>query len=628
MSRSLVIAEKPSQARNIKAAIGSEHGEVLSAVGHLLRPLLPHEHNPDWKKWQPLVFLQPTNERYFKLRRDDEAYKKEYLSRIEKSLKTADTVIIATDPDREGQMIGQNLVEFFRFKGAVKRVIFNAEDKKTLRDAFRKQRSNNDFLPLFQAGRARQQADQIVNLSHTRAASVMWGKMGCVTIGIGRVKSAVLGMICLREEEIVNFNAKPYFVLQAEFQEGFALIHTPDAQISEKDVAEKLAAEDAKVCSSTLKVTTKKGCRELPPLFFNLNDLQKATGWNPKKTLDVLQSLYENEKLLTYPRSECRYLPESMISTAEPLFATLTSLYGISAQHPVVRKGNAYSDTKMKNFPHHAIIPNPNVVTASLVAVLAGDKRTLFDIVAHRYILQHSEDHIFDEVRIRCSINSRLYETRQKKISVSGWKSLLIREKKDSDATALSAEVRDGQKGHIDNVVAKEKIPVPPKRYTLAGLPAAMESAHRLIKDKAMRDTLKNKKGVGTPATRATIIDGLEEQKQIVVNKSVVKPTPFGMDLWRRLLDIAPDIVSVEKTAQMEAQLEKAENNDISSDEVFGVLVREGEKSFEAIKRAGKQSIDSIPERSCSKTPSSKRRTFIRRSFPKKSLKNYETTDK
>lgn len=214
-NQSVVLCEKPSQARNIRAAIGDSHGRILAARGHLLTLREPQEVNPEWEKWSTAILLP------------DRPYGKKQawgagdaLRQVREALKTAGTLVIATDCDREGLVIGRELADWLNFKGTVLRAIFGAEDRKTLIDAFNSLVPIGEFDGLYAAGQAREQADQVFNLSLTRTVSFHLGGHG-KAIGIGRVRTPTLGIICRREQEIEGFVPKPYYIVTASCrQEG------------------------------------------------------------------------------------------------------------------------------------------------------------------------------------------------------------------------------------------------------------------------------------------------------------------------------------------------------------------------------------------------------------------------
>ena len=319
----LIITEKTSQAKDLAAALGSRYGKILPAEGHLLRLAEPDEIDPAWKRW-PCMLLKPDG--LYPTRPAAGGNKSAKLKAIAAALKSCEMVIIATDCDREGQLIGQEILEHLRYRGGVQRALFTAQIPKTLSQAFATLKPNREMRPLYEAAVARQQADQIFNLSLTRAATktlLAPGARG--VIGIGRVKTSTLGIVCLRELEIRKFQPEDFFevVAQAHVAAGsFAMRHAPPAKLRIKDRARAEAivrAADGYRGPLSVKV---EQCRQGPPKLFDLPSLQKTCGqrwgWTADKTLAIAQELYDGDgkKLITYPRAEARYLSENQVADA------------------------------------------------------------------------------------------------------------------------------------------------------------------------------------------------------------------------------------------------------------------------------------------------------------------------
>ncbi|MCY4405149.1 MAG: DNA topoisomerase, partial [Rhodospirillaceae bacterium] len=320
MTRQIVITEKASQAKDVRAAVGSRYGAVLAAEGHLLDLCEPEDVNPAWKRWSTAL-LKPDG--LYGTKPATGGNKAAKLKAIRAALKTADRVWLATDCDREGQLIGQEILEHCRYRGEVMRVMFTAQDAETIRAAFRRARPNGEHARLYEAAVARRQADQIYNLSLTRTATVTLGRGSRGVIGIGRVKTPTLAIACRRELEIRDFVPVGYFevVAAAHADDGeFSMRHAPKERIVERGKAEAVV-EAARDFEGPLGVRVEDK-RQRPPRLHDLPSLQKLCslrfGWTASKTLEVAQELYDGEgkKILTYPRAEVRYLPESAAADA------------------------------------------------------------------------------------------------------------------------------------------------------------------------------------------------------------------------------------------------------------------------------------------------------------------------
>ena len=318
MADQIVITEKSSQAKDVRAAVGSRYGEILPAEGHLFDLLEPEDVVPEWKRWSPIL-LRP--EGLYGTRPAEGGNKAAKLKVIREALRTAKRVWLATDCDREGQLIGQEILEHYEYRGQVMRVLFTAQDQQTIREAFGRARPNAEYSRLYAAAVARRQADQIYNLSLTRTATVILGQGSRRVIGVGRVKTPTLAIVCMRELEIRNFVPIAYFevVATAKVAGGhFQMRHAPQEQILKREIAETVVnAAQGFEGALGIRVEDK---RQGPPKLHDLPSLQKLCGsrfgWPASKTLEVAQELYDGQgkKIITYPRAEVRYLPQSLIS--------------------------------------------------------------------------------------------------------------------------------------------------------------------------------------------------------------------------------------------------------------------------------------------------------------------------
>ena len=584
----LIITEKSSQARDLRAALGERFGEILPAEGHLLRLAEPHEVNPDWKNWA-CELLKPDG--LYPTQVAAGGSRSAKFAAIAAALKRCDQVILATDCDREGQLIGQEILEHLQYRGEVRRALFTAQDPKSLRQAFDKLKPNREMLPLYHAAVARQQADQIFNLSLTRTVTktlVARGTKG--VIGIGRVKTPTLAIVCLREIEIQNFKIEKYFeILATATVEGgtFVMRHAPSAKarITLRAVADSIVKAAAKF-QGPLGVMVEER-RQAPPRLYDLPSLQKTCGqrwgWGADKTLAIAQSLYDGEgkKLLTYPRAEARHLAENQISDVPVIVGAMTQLRGfahLQIDPPVIRRGKSghFCDKALEGVSHHAIAPNVNVMDdlEARIARLSDDEKRLFALVCRSYLAAVMPDFEYRQTVVTMTVPVVLPETDARmqaefratgRIPLKqGWKAAFGAvepdaegaKKPDAEADQALPQLANGQMSTLSRPRVQTKETSPPPRYSEGTLVDAMQNAWRFIKEEVLRERLKEAKGIGTPATRAEIIKGLKAQGLLAADGKLVVPTPVGMQVFELLRGAAPVLVDPGTTAVWEMRLD------------------------------------------------------------------------
>ena len=571
MTRQIVITEKASQAKDVRAAVGSRYGAVLAAEGHLLDLCEPEDVNPAWKRWSTAL-LKPDG--LYGTKPATGGNKAAKLKAIRAALKTADRVWLATDCDREGQLIGQEILEHCRYRGEVLRVLFTAQDAETLRAAFRRARPNGEHARLYEAAVARRQADQIYNLSLTRTATVTLGRGSRGVIGIGRVKTPTLAIACRRELEIRDFVPTKYFEVVATAQaEGgaFRMRHAPKERIVERAKAEAVA-EAAREFEGPLGVLVEDK-RQRPPRLHDLPSLQKLCssrfGWSASKTLEVAQELYDGEgkKILTYPRAEVRYLPESAAADVPRIVAGLRSGRAYAdipvPSPPVVRKGRngAFHDKGLEGASHHAIVPNVNRIgdLREVWPRLTADEKKLFDAVARSYLASVMPDYRYRQTTVTMDVRGFEFRATGRQPIEAGWRGAFPDwspdDEKGESAQALPA-LRDGETARLRDPGIEDKETRPPPRYREGTLIEAMQNAWRFVEDEALRERLREAKGIGTPATRAEIISGLKRQGFLTAQGKNVVPTDRGLALFGVLKRADAALVDPGVTAELECLLD------------------------------------------------------------------------
>ena len=496
------------------------------------------------------------------------------LRAIREALRTAKRVWLATDCDREGQLIGQEILDHCGYRGLVMRVLFTAQDTQTIRDAFSRAKPNTEYSRLYAAAVARRQADQIYNLSLTRTATVILGQGARRVIGIGRVKTPTLAIVCKRELEIQKFVPIAYFevVAIAKVAGGsFQIRHAPQARIDKRKIAQDVI-DSAHDYAGPLDVRVEDK-RQGPPKLHDLPSLQKLCssrfGWSASKTLEVAQELYDgqNKKIITYPRAEVRYLPQSLIADVPKIVAGLRVGQSFSVipvpEPPIVRRGasGVFYDKGLEGASHHAVIPNVNTIDKlqKVWPSLSSDENKLFDIIARAYLAALMPDFRYQQTTV--TLDARGYEFRAsgRQSTELGWRAAfpewqLADEK--GDEAQLIPPMQNGDTGQLQNSKIEDKETRPPPRYNEGTLIEAMQNAWRFVDDEVLRERLKEAKGIGTPATRAEIIGGLKRQSFLMAQGKHIVPTEAGLSLYGLLKQADPALVDPGVTAQLECLLD------------------------------------------------------------------------
>ena len=577
----LYIAEKPSLATAIAKYLGGftksktafEKGDtkVTWCYGHVFATVEPEEYDPKYHRWTvsdlPII---PSNW-ILKPRADA----KEQVKAIKEMLQWADVVIHAGDPDREGQLLVDEVLEYYDYKGTVKRILINATDDTSLKRAFDSILENSQFKNLSEAGLGRSKMDWLLGMSGTRLYTLRYQHLGGKgKLNVGRVQTPTLALVVNREHEIINFKEQKFFDIHATISvdnEQFKgkLVH--EGYIVEQSEAEALMSACKAAGTATIKEWAVNDKKEAPPLPYSLDSLQgymnKKVGWSPKKTLDITQKLYEM-KYVSYPRSDCNYLPMGQYSDAHDILdaisrgSTLPSDFSSHANTSLQSK--CFNDKKIT--AHHAIIP-----TREAPSGLDADQQLLYDEIALRYILQWYPAMEFTETKYVFSVASEDFSGRSVFIRDKGFKALIGSNKEDEDTNDVSVAQKavtatTGDSVPVSDVDYKEGVTKPPKRFTEGTLLTAMANIHRFVSDPEFKEKLKEIKGIGTPATRSTIIAGLIDNGFLSLDGKSLRPTALGEELVKNIPSIitAPDM-----TAKMELSLMDVEKGTTSLNAVM-----------------------------------------------------------
>jgi DNA topoisomerase-3 len=633
----LFIAEKPSLARAIADVLPGPQqrrtgyiecgrGDVVTwCAGHILELAEPEAYRPEYKTWA-IEHLPITPEKWKLSVSAPDLFKT-----IKTLLPNAREVVHAGDPDREGQLLVDEVLEHLSYRGSVSRILVSDLNPAAVRKALERLQPNAKFRGLYDSARARQRADWLYGLNLTRLYTVL-GRAGGHDgiLSVGRVQTPLLGLIVRRDLEIEGFTSKPFFTLTAEVTSSggsFAATWVPgEAAAPYLDDEKRLlhrAHADALVrrCSGQpgrVARCSRERKAEPPPLPYSLADLQvdagKRLGLTPKETLDACQALYETHRLTTYPRSDCSYLPEGQFAQASVVLDAITrNAPGLatlaSAATPSMRS-RAWADSKVT--AHHAIIPTP-VARAS--GQLPEVERRLYELIARRYIAQFYPPFEFHQTLIELEVAGERFSASGRQPLAQGWRGVIAAapvevddaEPPDDGASpkATLPLLRDGEQISVTRVAVVEKKTAPPKRFTDATLVQAMTGIARFVADPRIKQLLRETDGIGTPATQAAIIQTLYDRKFIDKKGRHIVSTSVG----RALIQILPTVATTpDMTALWESAMKKIVTGEMTlATFLDGVLRQLGE----LIARGRSRGSLSVPgARPC---PAAGCRGFLRR---------------
>jgi DNA topoisomerase-3 len=595
MTKTLVIAEKPSVGRDLASALpGSfEKNEaylegddyvITWAVGHLVQLAEPEEYDEKWKKWRmaDLPIVPPDG---FKLTPRDAKSKKQ-LNQILKLLKREDVdrVINACDAGREGELIFAYIFDLY-LQGLKKkeepkpvdRLWISSMTKQAIREGFEKLRPAEQLKQLEAAARSRSEADWLVGMNATRAATIRGRAWVGGVVSLGRVQTPTLAMMVKREREIQAFTPQPYRLVHATFdprggQNKYAGLWFEKDETRIFKPLERADEIVAKVSGKegTVAKVERKEQSERAPLLYDLTSLQRDAnrryGFSARRTLQAAQSLYEAKKAITYPRTSSRYLSGDMVPQLKIVASTLEPIsdYQESARYvmrldqlPLARVVN---DAKVDD--HHAIIPTD---ISHDVDKLTPDERRVFDLVARRFLAVFHPPARYARTTIVTEVEEESFRTRGKVTLEAGWRGVYGVEaddaskqsEEDEGEGAELPELVQGQTVLCVNAEREDKETKPPPRYSEATLLSAMETAGKLIDDEELREAMKDS-GLGTPATRAETIETLIRREYIERVGKDLQPTPKGIQVITMLEE--HKITSPELTGEWEHKLSEIEH--------------------------------------------------------------------
>ena len=534
MGKTLVIAEKPSVARDLAGALPGSFKQskdkthlvgddyvVTWAIGHLVGLAEPDAYDAKLKKWRFADL--PILPEEFKLVPNDDKAKKQ-LSAIHRLIKDdeIEEIVNACDAGREGELIFAYVYDTSGSDKPVKRLWLNSMTKKAIEDAFGHLLPGEEMERLQAAARSRSEADWVVGMNATRAASIRLRAAFDGAVSLGRVQTPTLALVARREEEIRAFKPEPYWLVEASFAATEERLYA-GRYLGGKRIAEDEAArivEDTKDQPGEITKLEKKEEKERAQLLYDLTSLQRHAntlyGFSARRTLGAAQKLYEDHKAITYPRTNSRYLTGDMVSEIRPT----AELVG---HNPQYRKGAEYvtsltelplgrvvNDAKVSD--HHALIPTKSEHDISR---MGADELKVYDLVVKRFLAIFHPDAVYERTRVETTVAEHVFRTSGRVLMEAGWKGVYgeepdsqERREEDSGGDQLLPKLEQGEAVETREVESLRKETQPPRRFTDASLLGAMETAGKDIDDAELREAMKDS-GIGTPATRAQIIERL-----------------------------------------------------------------------------------------------------------------------
>jgi DNA topoisomerase-3 len=597
MTKTLVIAEKPSVGRDLSKVLpgpfskgegvleGPDH-IITWAVGHLVQLADPDEYDEKYAKWRmPDLPIVPKK---FKLVVRDERSKKQ-MTVVKRELDRDDIgqVVNACDAGREGELIFAYLYEKAGSKLPVQRLWLNSMTNSAIKDAFASLRPSEEFHTLEEAARSRSEADWIVGMNATRAATIRLRSSFDGAVSLGRVQTPTLAILARREQEIRDFVPEPYWVVDARF------LALPAGDVGEDQSPRRaydgrfhaganprIASEDeakaiVAACegnTGTITKVEKRESKDRAPLLYDLTSLQRDAssrfGFTARRTLGAAQRLYEEHKALTYPRTNSRYITSDMIPDIKPIASLVGGQreYAAAAAYvtglDMLPLGRVVNNEKVSD--HHAIIPT--LAERHPVDKMDPDDLKIYDLVVRRFLAVFHPEAVFENTRVETTVADRVFRTRGRLLLVPGWRGVYgegvsadavqAGDDDDEGADQQLPKLEQGEQSRVHRIDSKAKETKPPRRYSDGSLLDAMETAGKLVDDEAMREAMKES-GIGTPATRAAIIERLLQVGYIERDGRALVVTEKGMNVIRLLGEHA--LTSPSLTGEWEHRLANIE---------------------------------------------------------------------
>lgn len=575
----LYVAEKPSLARAIIDVLPKPHkkedgfyvaanGDHVSwCIGHLLEQAEPQIYDKAFEKWT-LAHLPIVPECWVSVPKPKA---KKQLNTVVKLLKNASMIVHAGDPDREGQLLVDEVIHYAQLSASkvanVGRVLISDLNPKAVIKAISDVKSNKSFQPLSVSALARSRADWLYGINLTRLFTLLGREKGASQVlSVGRVQTPVLGMIVRRDLDIAHFQSKPFYEvfanLETQDKESLSAKWVPSSacepymdeqkRVIVKALAENVVSRIQGQAATVKKVAKKRKQITVPPPY-NLSALQidanKAYGYAAKQVLDVCQTLYEKHKLITYPRSDNRFLPEEHFNERHKVLEAISlndnELVNAVEAANLDLRNRCWDDKKVE--AHHAIIPTSKKSSAHL----GVQERNIYYLIARQYVMQFYAPYQYDETAVEFDIGGGLFTAKEKVSIELGFKKLMSNS--INSAESQFPQLEEGQTLQCIEGSLVEKHTTPPEHFTDATLLAAMTGVSKLVKDQEIKKILKDTDGLGTEATRAGIIDLLVQRRFVDRKGKQLISTLLG----RALIASLPEHISLpDRTALWESSLD------------------------------------------------------------------------
>ena len=569
MSKTLVLAEKPSVGRELARVLkcsrksdGCLIGDkyiVTWALGHLVTLADPEAYGDEYKTWSlETLPMLPGKMKLEVIKQTSKQY-----SIVKRQLRSSEvsSVIIATDAGREGELVARWIIEKSGVKKPIKRLWISSQTDKAIKEGFQKLRDGKEYYNLYMAAQARAEADWLVGLNVTRALSCKFNAQ----LSAGRVQTPTLALLVQRENEIKKFVPKEYYTIEADIGKLFVSWRSKDGGLStfDREKAERISKE---IKGKPFKLTSLRSSdkQTYAPMLYDLTELQrdanKLYGYSPKQTLNIMQKLYEQHKALTYPRTDSRYLTDDIVPTLNERLRAVTIGDTKAAAEDILRrklKINKSCINNSKVSDHHAIIPTEQKVP---MISLSTEEKRIYNLVVKRFLACFMGPYKYKQIKAEFECESEKFTAGGKEEVSLGWKAVYSSDYSFDDEDTADAQERKqilpkmkySDEFICKNTFVKSGKTKPPARYTEATLLSAMENPSRFVNDKNMKEYLGG--GLGTPATRADIIEKLYSSFYVEKQGNSMVPTSKGV----QLIDLVPpDLKEPLLTAKWEQELEK-----------------------------------------------------------------------